>query len=476
MINTNSNPECNSNSIYEERVEKLNALKEKKLKPYGGRFDRSSTIKQAMDNFKEGDMVKLAGRLTARRSHGKAGFSDLSDLDGKIQLYIKKDIVGDDQFDTFKQVDIGDILGIEGKLFKTRTGQETVEVTTLTVLAKSLRDLPEKWHGLKDVEIRFRKRYLDLIANPEVRQDFVRRTKIIDAIRNFLNQAEFLEVETPMMHTLAGGAAGNPFQTHQKSLDMDLYLRIAPELYLKRLLVGGYDKVYEINRSFRNEGLSTHHNPEFTMLEVYEAYSDCEGMMKLTEELVSHIIKEVACRPKTEIDFTTPWPRVSFAELVKKKFDIDPSDSDEAWKKKLKAKGHEIPNDLSRSQLEKLVEEALELDKSKKPVFVIDHFTRFCPLAKTRADNPDLSERFELYVGDMEIANAYSELNDPIEQRERLEAQDKKKVDHDFIEALEHGMPPAGGLGIGIDRLVMVLLNKPSIRDVILFPMLRKEQ
>jgi lysyl-tRNA synthetase class 2 len=348
--------------------------------------------------------------------------------------------------------------------------------------------LPEKWHGLKDIDLRYRQRYLDLIANEEVKKVFVMRSRIIGAMREFLNQKGFLEVETPMMHDIAGGAAGRPFKTHHNEYDMDLYLRIAPELYLKRLLVGGLDKVYEINRSFRNEGVSTRHNPEFTMLEVYLAYANYEDMMQLCQDLIVYAAREILGRTELTyqgkvINLNPPWQRRSFALMVKERFDIDPTDETAVQLKKLKEKGFARDKDrLSRSQVTKIIEDILEQDMKVDPAFVTDYFTYLCPLAKTKKDNPLISERFELYVAGMEVGNAYSELNDPAEQKRRfqdeikeLAGEEKKSVDEDYCLALEHGMPPAGGLGIGIDRLVMLFTDQPSIRDVILFPLLRPQ-
>lgn len=427
----------------------------------------------------------MAGRIMAARLHGKSIFYDLKDSTGKIQAYIKEDALGSDSFSFIKSnVDIGDFVGVSGDTFKTRTGEPTIVVKTFKVLSKSLRPLPEKWHGLKDVETRYRQRYVDLIVNDEVKNTFIARSKIVSGIRRFLDSKGFLEVETPMMQSIPGGAAGKPFKTHHEALDIDLYLRIAPELYLKRLLVGGFEKVYEINRNFRNEGISIKHNPEFTMLEVYEAYSDCAGMMRLTEEMITSLAKEVA--GKTEIEFNgrtidlSRWERVSFADLMREQFGIVPEDSPEEWIKKLRNKGIVIEGkDVSRTQIINIVGELVEPKAHNHPIFVVDMFREMCPLAKTKADNPSLTDRFELYMGGMEIANAYSELNDPIEQKARFideikGAGDKRRVmDEDFVTALEYGMPPAGGLGIGIDRLVMILTNSPSIRDVILFPQLK---
>jgi lysyl-tRNA synthetase class 2 len=375
------------------------------------------------------------------------------------------------------------------------------------MLSKSLRPLPEKWHGLKDVETRYRQRYVDLIVNDDVKKVFVARSRIVSGIRAFLDRKGFLEVETPMMQSIPGGAAGKPFKTHHEALDTDLYLRIAPELYLKRLLVGGFEKVYEINRNFRNEGISVRHNPEFTMLEVYQAYSDCEGMMSLTEEMIRHLAREVLGKAEIEYQGRTidlsMWKRISFADLMKEQFGITPSDKPSEWVAKLKRSGVEIDGtDLSRTQLINIVGELVEPRAENHPVFVVDMFKEMCPLAKTKASNPLLTDRFELYMGGMEIANAYSELNDPIEQRVRFEddlkhtsrsAQRPAKseirpsgdgktpnaargIDDDFVTALEYGMPPAGGLGVGVDRLVMILTNSASIRDVILFPQLKPQR
>ena len=354
-------------------------------------------------------------------------------------------------------------------------------------MAKSLRPLPEKWHGLKDVQIRYRKRYVDLISSPEVKDIFVMRSKIVASIRAFLNQKGFLEVETPMMHTIPGGAAGRPFKTHHNEYGMELFLRIAPELYLKRLIVGGFEKIYEINRSFRNEGVSTRHNPEFTMLELYAAYCDYQDMMNITEEIFVYIARTVLGKTLLEyqgktIDLTPPWPRRSFAQAVKEKFDINPDDEAAVMIVKLKKNGRAVEDRLSRSQIVKMVEDILQEDAPTQPVFFTDYFSILCPLAKNKKDNPLISERFELYVAGMEVANAYSELNDPLEQRQRFQEELKEEaaasrcLDEDFVEALEYGMPPTGGLGIGIDRLLMLFLNQSSIRDVILFPLLRPEK
>ena len=483
--------------------EESDLLKQRRLKlenivrlgvyPYGGKFETSSGIKELKETFAEERQVMLAGRIVASRVHGKSIFYDIKDSGGKIQAYIKEDLIGAERFAFLNNLDIGDIVGISGKTFKTRTGEPTVIVNEIKLLAKSLRPLPEKWHGLKDVETRFRQRYLDLIANDDVRKLFLIRSRIVSQTRKFLDERGFIEVETPMMQAMPGGAAGKPFKTHHEALDTDLYLRIAPELYLKRLLVGGFEKVYEINRNFRNEGISVRHNPEFTMLEVYEAYSDCDGMMRLVEELITYLADNILGTREFEyqgkpVDLSK-WEKISFAELMKEQFGITPENTHEEWIKKLRSKGVEIyGKEISRTQLINIVGELVEPKSGNHPVFVVDIFKEMCPLAKVKTDNPMLTDRFELYMGGMEIANAYSELNDPIEQRKRLEEdmksskleaqsskQEKRTIDEDFLTALEHGMPPAGGLGIGIDRLVMILTNSASIREVILFPQLRPE-
>jgi len=478
--------ENEENDLIKQRRMKLDAITGKGIYAYGGRFDITSSIKELTDNFAEGQNATIAGRIMACREHGKAKFYDLKDSTGKIQLYIKADVVGPDAFELSNNTDIGDFIGVSGETFKTRTNEPSLKVLKMEMLSKSLRPLPEKWHGLKDVETRYRQRYVDVIMNDEVKKVFVARSNIVSEIRRFLDSKGFLEVETPMMQSIPGGAAGKPFKTHHEALDMDLYLRIAPELYLKRLLVGGFDKIYEINRSFRNEGISVRHNPEFTMLEVYEAYSDCAGMMKLTEDMVMNLAAKITGKTNFEyqgkiIDLSK-WERVSFADLMKEQFGITPEEKSEEWVKKLKTKGIEIAGkELSRTQVINIVGELIEPKAHNHPVFVVDMFTEMCPLAKTKRDNPLLTDRFELYMGGMEIANAYSELNDPIEQSNRFkkdiaDLKDKKnKIDEDFVRALEYGMPPAGGLGIGIDRLVMILTNSPSIRDVILFPQLKSE-
>ncbi len=474
--------------LMQQRRDKLEALKANNVPIFDDVLPENSEIGGVLANFEEGKAVSLNGRIMAKRSHGKVVFCDLRDSTGRIQLYIKSDFIGKDKFSLLENIEVADFIGVKGELFKTHTGEPTLKVTEFVVLSKALRPLPEKWHGLKDVELRYRQRYLDLISNEEVKKVFLARSAIIRAIRKFLDEKGFLEVETPMMHPIPGGAAGRPFITHHNEYDMNLYLRIAPELYLKRLVVGGLEKVYEINRSFRNEGVSTRHNPEFTMLEIYAAYANYEGMMRLCQELITFAAREVLGKTVFEyqgktLDLSTPWQKRSFYEIVKDKFAIEPSDDPELMLKKLHDKGFaKDAHKLSRSQIAKIIEEVLEEDMNVNPTFVTDYFASMCPLAKNKKDNPLVSERFELYIAGMEIGNAYSELNNPIEQKLRFEqeiedtkADELKNVDEDYVLALEHGMPPAGGLGIGIDRLVMLLTNQPSIRDVILFPLLRGE-
>jgi len=477
------------NELIQQRKEKLASLKAKGITLYPNQVSAHIEIAQVLSEFQEGKKVSLCGRVMAKRSHGKVVFLDLRDSTGRIQLYLKAEFVGLENFSLLENLDVADIINAKGELFKTHTGEFTVKVEEFIVLAKALRPLPEKWHGLKDVDLRYRQRYLDLIANEEVKKIFLLRSKVIKAIRDFLDHQGFQEVETPMMHYIPGGAAGRPFKTHHNEYGLDLYLRIAPELYLKQLLVGGLDKVYEINRSFRNEGVSTKHNPEFTMLEVYCAYVDYEEMMRLTSDLISSVASCVLGKMSFNyqgkpIDLTPPWQRISFAETVKEKFGIAPSDEADVMLKELQAKGFaKDARRLSRSQITKLIEDILGEQMNMNPTFVTDYFTSLCPLAKTKKDNSLISERFELYVAGLEIGNAYTELNDPQEQKRRfqeeiqeLNTDEKKALDEDYVLALEHGMPPAGGLGIGIDRLVMLFTDQPSIRDVILFPLLRPQE
>lgn len=467
-------------SLIQERLEKIQDLRRKGFSLYGSRFQERTHAQILHDQFNPDQAVKIAGRLIAKRGHGKAMFADLRDETGKIQLYIKTDIVGEGPFELFTHLDMGDFLGVEGRLFKSKMGEVTVEVHKFQILTKALRPLPEKWHGLKDVEIRYRQRYLDLVANEDVRKVFRTRSQIISEIRRMLIEKGFLEVETPMMQPIPGGARAEPFKTHHNALDIDLYLRVAPELYLKRLLVGGFEKVFELNRNFRNEGISVRHNPEFTMIEIYEAYADYTDMMNLTEELFTSAASkiygtlQIPFGDKT-IDLTRPWKRIRFYEELNKRSGLDWS-SGEARKLAKQSKLDVDPKLPEIDILNEAFGHFVENDLFQ-PTFVLDYPTVTTPLAKRHEQNEKLVYRFELFAAGMELANAFSELNDPVEQRSRMEAQkleeNGKVLDEDFLTAMEHGMPPAGGLGIGIDRLVMLLTNQQSIRDVILFPHMR---
>ncbi len=472
---------AHENELIEQRLKKLEQIRQKGINPYTQHFKKSSDIQDVVKDFTEGQEAAFAGRLMAVRSHGKSIFADLVDTTGKVQIYIKKDPDKEGAFELFELLDIGDIIGVKGGLFKTRTGEATVKVSELTVLSKNLRPLPEKWHGLKDVETRFRQRYVDLVMNKEVKDLFTLRSKVISQIRNFLDTKGYLEVETPMMQQIPGGATAKPFETFHNALDIKLYLRIAPELYLKRLLVGGYEKIYEINRNFRNEGISTRHNPEFTMLEVYTAYANYLDIMSLTENLLSEVAKnvlgttEVNCKDKV-INLAPPWKRVSIYDALKQYTGEDFSKfKDNDFIQTAKKLNVEFDKTYSSMDImDKIFEKVVE-PHLIEPIFVIDYPAALCPLAKRKEDNPDLTERFELFIGGQELANAYSELNDPIEQRKRF-SQQAGNMDEDFLRALEYAMPPAGGLGVGIDRLIMLLANKESIREVILFPHLKPEK
>lgn len=478
------------------RREKLEELKAKGIEPYGGRYPRTHLAAEIKENYAalEGAQVRVAGRLVARRTHGKASFGNIMDGSGQIQVYLRLGDVDPATYSLFlEDLDLGDIIGAGGTVFKTRTGEITVAVRELRLLAKCLRPLPEKWHGLKDVDLRYRQRYLDLIVNPAVRETFITRSRIIRAIREFLEGKGFLEVETPMMQAVPGGAAARPFITHHNALDMDLYLRIAPELYLKRLLVGGFEKVFEINRNFRNEGISTKHNPEFTMLELYQAYADYRDMMDLTEELISTVAKKVlgtttVTYQGVTLELSPPWRRQTMLEAVREHTGLDFNafrGEDALARRAAREAGVEVEEgDTWGAVLNKVFEEKVE-EKLIQPIFILDYPVEVSPLAKRKKDDPALTYRFELFICAREIANAFSELNDPIDQRSRFLAQQKRRqagdeeahmMDEDFLIALEYGMPPAGGLGIGIDRLVMLFTDAPSIRDVILFPLMRPRE
>lgn len=479
------------NELMRIRREKLNELYSRGINPYGSRFLVTHKSQDIINNFAEleNTNVVVAGRLMAKRIHGKASFGNLEDITGQIQIYVRKNDIGDDDYEFFLRSDIGDILGIEGTVFRTRRGEVSIAVKKLQMLAKSLRPLPEKWHGLKDVDQRYRQRYLDLIVNPEVKKLFVLRSHIIRRLRQLLDEKNFLEVETPMMQTVAGGATARPFITHHNALDIDLYLRIAPELFLKRLLVGGFEKVYEINRNFRNEGISTKHNPEFTMLELYQAYADYQDMMELAEELVSRVAQEVlgtmviSYQGET-IDLTPPWKRLSMLEAIKKYIGIDLSKArtDAEAREMVRQLDLTLDSKASKGSVIFEVFDALVEPQLVQPTFITHYPIEVSPLAKRNAEDPNYTDRFEFFIAGREIGNAFSELNDPIDQQERFLKQVEQRVtgdqeahmmDEDYIEALEYGMAPAGGMGIGIDRLVMLLTDSASIRDVILFPTMR---
>jgi len=488
------------NDQYTQRLKKLAALREDGIDPYGAGFSGKTPLLEILDKHnaatKESlearpQSYRIAGRLVSLRRFGKAAFAHIQDASGRLQVYFKKDRLGEAGSALFEKVDIGDTLGIDGLLFRTKTDELTLEARELTFLSKSLHPLPEKWHGLTDVELRYRMRYVDLIANPEVRKVFIQRGKILDIIRNFLKERGFLEVETPMMHPIPGGAAARPFVTHHNTLDVDLYLRIAPELYLKRLIVGGFERVFEINRNFRNEGMSTIHNPEFTMLEFYMAYADYEELMTLTEALFSTLAQEVRGKTRfmyqgTEIDFTAPWERLPYLEAIARKHEVQLGDlaDDKKVADLLRRAGLPVKEEDSIwKRLNILFEETVEPGLTG-PVFIIDYPTEISPLAKRKPEQPELTERFELYIASREIANAFSELNDPKDQRSRFESQvaqrdagdpEAHQMDEDYLRALEYGMPPTAGEGIGIDRLVMLLTDQASIRDVILFPQMRPQ-
>jgi len=474
-----------SERLFEQRQAKLTELRALGLEPFGARFEGARPVAEVREGFLplvEGVGARVAGRLTALRRHGKSTFADLRDRTDRIQLYLQRDRLGDDQYRLVELLDVGDIVGVTGRLGTTRTGELTIFADELTLLAKASRPLPEKWHGLRDVETRSRQRYLDLIANPDVLERFVRRSRIIEAIRHFLIDRGFLEVETPMMHAVPGGAAARPFITHHNTLDLDLFLRIAPELYLKRLLVGGLERVFEINRNFRNEGISPKHNPEFTMLEAYQAYADVNAMMQLTEELLDAVRRQVGILETTTfgdvlIDWRPPWPRREFGELFQAYVGLDMHDHE-----RTRERAGELDIATGGRDHWEIVVDLFERFAEKElmnPTFVVRYPAATNPLAKADPENPEIADRFQLYVGGMELVNAFSELNDPAEQRRRFEEQladsagEWAQLDEDFVRALEYGMPPAGGMGLGVDRLVMLLTGMTNIREVILFPLLR---
>lgn len=482
----------------QQRKEKLEKLRQMGVEVYPRKFDFTHTVKHVLSELHEATAAdleaahrreRLCGRITAIRGHGKAGFLVLRQEDAQIQVYVRKDVVGDEAFAIYECLDMGDFIGVEGEVFRTRTNELTVKVEKLTFLAKALRPLPEKWHGLQDVELRYRQRYLDLIVNPEARRIFEVRSKIISGMRKYFDAMGFIEVETPMMQVLAGGALARPFRTHHNALDMDLFMRIAPELYLKRLTVGGLDRVYEINRNFRNEGISTMHNPEFTMLEFYIAYYDFHMMMDLTEDLLSGLAREVLGTEELQFENKTislarPWKRLSMKQALVEIGNVDAEILEDESRLRAFAAEKKVKDaqKLSKGKLwGELFDELVE-EKLAGPVFITDYPRELSPLSKSRPDNPEIVERFELYIGEMEVANAYSELNDPADQRSRFEEQlaayeagdqEAHRMDEDYVLALEHGMPPTGGEGIGVDRLTMLFAGVRSIREVILFPLLK---
>jgi lysyl-tRNA synthetase class 2 len=484
------------------RREKLAALEKLGIAPFGAAFETSGDIAQVREKFAEDANFRVAGRITAHRDMGKSHFVDLKDASGRIQIYLHAKELGSEAMEIFKLLDLGDFIGVEGTCFTTRTGEPTLKVHKLKVLAKSLRPLPEKWHGLQDIEARYRQRYLDLITSDQSRAVFAKRFVIVREVRRFLESRGFVEVETPMLQSVAGGAAAEPFATHHKALGLDLYLRIAPELYLKRLLVGGFNKVYEVNRNFRNEGISRKHNPEFTMLEAYWAYADFEKIADLVEDMICHVADAVAdvdwqrAKSKEErlrithrdaegnvtrtIDLTRPWRRARYHDLVRETAGADWFEiSSQQRRERAKKLGVEILPQLADFEVTQHVFEKLVEEKNFDPLFVTHCPKELVPLAKQNREHPDLVDVYELIINGVEISPGYTELNDPTMQRQRLLEQageETQKLDEDFLLALEHGMPPAGGFGLGIDRLTMLLTGAESIRDVILFPLLRPKR
>jgi lysyl-tRNA synthetase class 2 len=496
--------------IAQQRLEKLERIRGQGVNPYPHSYHRSHNTQEAVALYKQTESsqqtivsseLSLAGRITAIRFMGKIAFFDIRDGSGKIQLHFSHELLGKKKFEFLHEIDIGDIIGAEGKLFRTKAGEITLEVNDFTLLAKSLQPLPEKWHGLVDVEKRYRQRYLDLISNEELKPVFKLRSQIISALRRFLNEGGFIEVETPVLQSVAGGALARRFKTYHQALEQELYLRIALELYLKRLVIGGFDKVYEIGRIFRNEGISTRHNPEFTMVEIYQAYADYNDMMKMVEDMVCYIAREVV--GKTEIKFgeevvklTPPWQRISLREAIKERCGIDFEDYPDVKSLRMRMEQSEMEVDPNKDR-GRLIDELISTfvqPSLMQPTFLVDYPVEMSPLAKRKRDNDRFVERFEAFVGGLELANAFTELNDPVEQRKRFNEQremqsaelmlaksggkepEAEAIDEDFLLALEYGMPPTGGLGIGIDRLVMLFADKQSIREIILFPQLKTKQ
>ncbi|MBO5178924.1 MAG: lysine--tRNA ligase [Clostridia bacterium] len=486
------------NKLIKVRIEKLEELQNNGKDPFQivkfNNKDNSKDIKEKFVDPVEGEEVEpvevtIAGRLMAKRGHGKASFCDLQDMYGRIQIYVKMDEVGAESYEEFKKYDVGDIIGIKGTVFKTHMGEISIKVKEITLLSKSLRPLPEKYHGLKDMDLRYRQRYVDLIMNNDVKETFFKRSAIIKGIRSYLDERGYLEVDTPILNTIAGGAAARPFITHHNTLDIDMYLRIAPELYLKRLIVGGFHKVYEMGRLFRNEGMDIKHNPEFTTIELYSAYEDYHDMMDITEGMISTLARDICGDTKidyqgTMIDLTPGWKRISMIDAIKEVTgaDFNNANTDEEAITLAKSVGVEIEGNPVRGHVINLVFEEKVEETLIQPTFIIDYPIEISPLTKKKPSDPRLVERFELFIGGREYANAYSELNDPIDQKERFMMQmaereagneEANMIDDDFVQSLEYGMPPTGGLGIGVDRLIMLLTNSYSIRDVLLFPTMK---
>ena len=486
------------NKLIKVRIEKLEELQNNGKDPFQiVKFDNKDNSKDIKEKFvdpvegEETEVVEvtIAGRLMAKRGHGKASFCDLQDMYGRIQIYVKMDEVGAESYEEFKKYDVGDIIGIKGTVFKTHMGEISIKVKEITLLSKSLRPLPEKYHGLKDMDLRYRQRYVDLIMNNDVKETFFKRSAIIKGIRSYLDERGYLEVDTPILNTIAGGAAARPFITHHNTLDIDMYLRIAPELYLKRLIVGGFHKVYEMGRLFRNEGMDIKHNPEFTTIELYSAYEDYHDMMDITEGMISTLAKDICGDTKidyqgTMIDLTPGWKRISMIDAIKEVTgaDFNNANTDEEAIALAKSVGVEVEGTPVRGHVINLVFEEKVEETLIQPTFIIDYPIEISPLTKKKPSDPRLVERFELFIGGREYANAYSELNDPIDQKERFMMQmaereagneEANMIDDDFVQSLEYGMPPTGGLGIGVDRLIMLLTNSYSIRDVLLFPTMK---
>ena len=500
--------------LLQVRRDKLTELQNENRDPFQiTKFERSHTSGQLKENYTEeereltkrgsdevqiikakispfdGQIVSIAGRIMSKRGMGKVGFVHIADIDGQIQLFVKKDILGEEEYNRFKKLDIGDIVGAEGEVFTTQTGEISIRVNTITLLSKSLLPLPEKFHGMTDTDLRYRQRYIDLIMNEDVKKTFINRSKIIASIRSYLNNQGFLEVETPMLVSNAGGAAARPFETHFNALDEDFKLRISLELYLKRLIVGGFDRVYEIGRVFRNEGLDTRHNPEFTLMELYQAYTDYHGMMDLTENLYRHVAKEVLGTTQIvyngiEMDLGKPFERITMVDAVKKYAGVDFNEIKTLEEARAAADAHHVEYEArhKKGDILNLFFEEFAEEHLIQPTFVMDHPIEISPLTKKKPENPEYVERFEFFMNGWEMANAYSELNDPIDQRERFKAQEEQlaqgdeeanTTDEDFMRALEIGMPPTGGIGFGIDRMCMLLTDSPAIRDVLLFPTMK---